>query len=74
MDKNILKKIAKEWCKGILLANEGGSFSDAIKEGLLTENEVDFIVGETQKIAERITKEQMTPNLDDIIKKYHETN
>jgi hypothetical protein len=72
MDKNILKKIAKEWCKGILLSNDGDSFGDSIEDGLLTEDEASFILAETEKIAERITKEAYTSNLNDIIKKYYE--
>ena len=74
MDKNILKKIAKEWCKSILLANDGDSFGDAIEDELLTEEEAAFILGETEKIAQRITKEPYTSNLTDIVKKYYEVN
>ncbi|MBA3986846.1 MAG: hypothetical protein H0X63_09830, partial [Flavobacteriales bacterium] len=51
MNKNLLKKIAKEWCKGILLANDGYSFGDSIEDGMITEEEADFIVTETKKIA-----------------------
>jgi hypothetical protein len=72
MDKNILKKIAKEWCKGILMANGGDSFLDAEQEGLLTMEETDYILRETDKIANRITKEEYSSSLDDIIKKYYE--
>ncbi|PHR23577.1 MAG: hypothetical protein COA36_16735 [Desulfotalea sp.] len=72
MDKNILKKIAKEWCKGILLANEGDSFSDTIDNGLLTEKEAAFILKETTKIAERITKETYSTSLELIVRKYYE--
>jgi len=72
MDKLILKKIAKEWCKGILLANDGDSFGDSIESGLLTEEEADFILIETRKIAERITKEPYIASLNEIIGKYYE--
>jgi len=72
MDKNILKKIAKEWCKGILLANDGDSFGDAIDDGLLTDEEASFILNESYKIAERITKEPYLTSLDNIIGKYYE--
>jgi len=72
MDKNILKKIAKDWCKGILLANGGDSFTDIVDDGLLTEDEVDYILKETNKLAEKITKDDYISNLEDIIKKYYD--
>ena len=72
MDKLILKKIAKKWCKGILLANDGDAFGDSIEEGFLTEEEADFMLLETKKIAERITKEPYKASLNDIIGEYYE--
>ena len=72
MDKLILKKIAKEWCKGILLANGGDAMGDSIEKGLITEDEATFIVLESHKIAERITKEPYLTSLGDIIEKYYE--
>jgi hypothetical protein len=68
MDKRILKKIAKEWAKGILLATELQSF----EESLLDEEEQDYVVSQVHKIAEMITKEESTPSLEGIISKYYE--
>jgi hypothetical protein len=68
MDKRILKKIAKEWAKGILLATELQSF----EESLLDEEEQDYVVSQVHKIAESITKEESIPSLEGIISKYYE--
>lgn len=72
MDKRILKQIAKEWSKGILLACEGDAFSDAIERDLITDDEASYIVAETHKIAQRITKEPYIPALTELIKKHYE--
>lgn len=71
MNKNILKNIAKEWAKGILLSTEGVSFDEEF-EDLLSTDEEHYIINEVHKIAERITKEDYTPSLVDIVKKYYE--
>lgn len=68
MDKNILKKIAKDWCKSILLANEGSSFGD---DSLLTIEEQNFILKETKKIAAKITNNPPKTNIEDIISQYY---
>ena len=72
MDKNILKRIAKDWTKGILLACETDAFGDAIEEGLITEEEAGYIVEESHKIANRITKAQPLFRVSDIINRYYE--
>lgn len=71
MDKNTLKKIAKDWCKGILYANDGDAFSDLIEDGLISEDEASFILVECNKIADRITKEPYTNSLNKIVGKYY---
>lgn len=68
MDKLMLKKIAKEWCKGILMACE---LTDEETVELLTEDEMEYIQNEAFKIANRITKEPQAHNLNDCIKKYY---
>ena len=68
VDKLVLKKIAKEWCKGILLAND---MTDSETFELLTEEEMDYIVNESKKIANRITKEEAAICLNTCIKKYY---
>ncbi len=72
MDKLILRKIAKEWCKGILMACEGDAFGEAIDNELITEEEVNYVVKESHKIAERITKEPQLFDLTKIIEKYYD--
>ena len=71
MDKLILKKIAKEWAKGILLATGVDSFDD---KSLLSIEEQTFIVNEVHEIANRLTNEKQEGTLDDIIDKYYEEN
>jgi len=72
MDKLILKNIAKEWCKGILLGCDSDAISDSVDRGVLTCEEAMYVVSEAHKIAERITKEPYLPNLDSIVDKYYE--
>jgi hypothetical protein len=69
MDKLILKKIAKEWCKGILMACD---LTDEETAELLTEEEMDYIQKEAFKIANRITIEPQANSLNECIKKYYE--
>jgi hypothetical protein len=69
MDKLALKKIAKEWCKGILMACD---LTDEETAELLTEEEMDYIQKEVFKIADRITKAPQAHNLNDCIKKHYE--
>jgi hypothetical protein len=68
MDKLILKKIAKKWCKGILMACD---LTDEETSQLLTEEEMDYIQKEAFKIANRITKEEQAHNLNTCIKEYY---
>ena len=68
MDKLILKKIAKEWCKGILMNND---LTDAETAELLTEDEMFYLQEESQRIARRITKEPAAIDLNQCIKKYY---
>ena len=70
MDKRILKKIAKEWCQAILLANGTDSFAEIDKD-LLTQDEQFYIVSESHRIAHRITNEPPVYELEEIIKKYY---
>ena len=69
MDKKILKKIAKEWCASILLANGGDSFWE-IEDGLLTEDEQSYIVSESHNISRRIMEKPMV-SLELIINRYY---
>jgi len=69
MNKLILKKIAKEWCKGILKACD---LTDEETAELLTEEEMNYLQNEAVKIADRITKEPQAHSLNDCIKKYYE--
>ena len=71
MEKLILKKIAKDWSKNILLGCDNDSFSDIEKEGKLSEEEISYIVSETHKIAERITPNNCPPSIDAIIDSYY---
>lgn len=69
-NKRILRQIAKEWCKAILLACETDAFEPSLESGLLDADEVNFIVDEAHNIAERITTEDYNPSLNSIVKKY----
>lgn len=71
MDKRILKKIAKEWTKGILLACDADAIGDSVEDGILTEDEAAYVVEESHKIAERITSEPYLPTLTAIVAKYY---
>lgn len=71
MDKRILKRIAKEWCKGMLYANNLSSFDDEL-DALLSVEEQQYIVDETKKLADRITKEDYSTSLAQLVKKYYE--
>lgn len=66
MDKRILKQIAKEWAKGILLATDMDSFD---KE--LDIDEQIFVLNQVHEIANKITKEPESGSLPEIIKKYY---
>ena len=68
-DKRVLKLIAKEWAKGILLATELASFDEDSDE-YLDLDEQSYIVEEVHKIANRITEEDSLPSLNRIIEKY----
>ena len=67
MKKSDIKKIAKRWCKGILLAND---LTDKETSELLSENEMSYLQNQSYKIANRITKEKQGLSLNDLIKQY----
>lgn len=67
-NKRILKQIAKEWCKGILLACEGDAFDAAIDEGLINEEEASYIALIATEIGEKITNAPYCPDLTEIIR------
>lgn len=70
MQKRILKKIAKEWCAGILLACDGDSFDEDV-DGLTSE-EVDYILNEVEKIAVKINDKQVPEtSVKKIVEKYY---
>ena len=69
MDKLVLRKIAKRWCKGIIEANEAMvSFCDSG----LNEDEIEYIQEECMKIAERITKDDVPHHVNDLVKEYYD--
>lgn len=73
MDKRILKKISKEWCKGILLACESDAFGDLMSEGVLTPEEVDYIIEEAMNTAERIFPNKPQEfDVEKIVSRYYE--
>lgn len=67
MDKRILKQIAKEWAKGILLATDMDSFEDDLEI-----DEQIFILNEVHNLANKMTKEDSSGSLYQIIRKYYE--
>jgi len=69
MDKIILKKIAKDWAKGILFATGMDSFDD---DSPLTYEEQGYIVEEVQKIGLKLTDGDVETSLNDIIDKYYD--
>ncbi len=68
MDKRILKNIAKDWAKSILIAT--AMDCDELDEVLSVE-EQDYVVKEVEIIAGRITKETAETNLIEIVGKYY---
>jgi len=68
MDKRILKKIAKDWAKGILYSTGTDSFDD---DSLLDIDEQQYVVEQVQNIALKIAKGNIETNLDDIVAKYY---
>lgn len=69
MDKLILKKIAKRWCKGVL---ENSEALVSFYESGLTYEQVNYIQDEIQKIAERITEEESVPDTTMLVDEYFE--
>lgn len=67
MEKRLLKKIAQDWCKSILLANGMDSFDDDI----LTQEEQSYIVEECTRIANRITDRPPVFTLPEIVEQYY---
>jgi len=69
MDKNILKNIAKDWCKSIIYANDLDSFTELDIE--LDYSEEQYILSECRKIADKITDAPVCNDLNNIIKRYY---
>lgn len=67
-NKRVLKKIAQDWCKSILLANDMASFDD----DLLTQDEQAYIVDQCHKIAESLSDRPTIFSLPKIIEQYYE--
>lgn len=67
-NKRLLKKIAQDWCKSILLANGMDSFDDDV---LLTSEEQGYIVNECHKIAESLSDRQTRFTLPEIIEQFY---
>jgi hypothetical protein len=68
-DKLILREIAKRWCKGIIWANEAlVSFS----ETGLTQEEIDYIQEESNKIMHRITDKPISHNVEELVNEYYD--
>ncbi len=68
MDKRILKKIAKDWAKGMLVHTDiDCEFADEV----LTIDEQMYIVDEVAKIGERLIKGEAENNLEEIIRKHY---
>lgn len=69
MDKSILKKIAKRWCKGILTANEAAiSFN---RTGL-SDEEINYIQKESMKIANSITNLDASLSTTQLVRDYYD--
>jgi len=69
MDKRILNEIAKRWCKGILMMND---VTDETTNELLSQEEADYLVAQSEKIANRITDKPAAISLNDLIQEYYE--
>jgi len=69
MDKRILNEIAKRWCKGILMMND---VTDEKTNKLLSQEEADYLVAQSEKIANRITDKPAAISLNDLIQEYYE--
>ena len=69
MDKAILKKIAADWCKSILLSNDSSFMVD---DDILSEEECQYILEESKKIANRISKKPTLPSMMEIVGRYYE--
>lgn len=54
-EKRKLKKIAKGYCKGLLKSTDNSNFMDIN----LSEEEIEYVVDEVSKIADRITDDSM---------------
>ena len=69
MKKHILKKIAKDLAKGILLAT---AMDEEDLDDVLSPEEQAYINAEVEKIANMLTDEVADTNLVDIVKKYYD--
>ena len=65
-NKNILKNIAKDWARGILIAT---SMDSEFADEVLSPEEQDYIVSQVEKIAFKISNNAEV-SLDEIISKY----
>jgi len=68
-DKLVLREIAKRWCKGIIWANEA---QVSFGETKLTEEEVNYIQKESDKIMDRITKEPISFDVNELVNEYYD--
>lgn len=67
MDKLILKKIAKRYAKSVLLNTQASVSFD----GILTENEAEYIGKELIKIANKITVDEDSSDVESLVKEYY---
>lgn len=69
-DKNTLKRVAKDWVKGIIMSCETDAFWEAIDEGLLTMEEAAYIVEYTKELANKIAKGTPPVEVTQILRKH----
>lgn len=68
-NKRILRLIARRWAKGVL---QHGGLSDAFTDSGLTDDEVEEIQQEVDRICERITSESAAPDTGRLVNEYFE--
>lgn len=66
--KRVLKKMAQDWAKSILMACESPSWEDCD----LNQDEIDFILQEVFNIANRITTRDRVLSTNEIFNQYFE--
>lgn len=67
MDKLILKKIAKRFAKSILLNTQASVSFDNV----LTDDESEYVCKELIKIANKITTDEDSSDVDSLVKEYY---